>query len=112
MSQRRRTQGARRRRAAAWSLAVCCLLPVIVVLTAAGIAIDAHVAELTLLQALVALPVIGAAIGLLMFAGAGLWLLIAPAWVPRELAADCFLADGVGVFSAVSRWLFERAYGT
>jgi len=72
---------------------------------------DEHLGELTLVQALLALPLIGIAIGVLMFAGAALWLVVARYWVPREIAAGFFLVDGVGWFSAVSRWLFEGAYG-
>ena len=90
---------------------MCCLLPVIVGFTGAGIALDAHLPVLTLVQALIALPLIGISIALLMFAGAALWLAFARFWVPRDVAAGFFLIDGVGGFSAISRWLFEGAYG-
>ena len=112
MSHRQRRSGEARRRAASVSLALCCLLPIPVVFGAAGIWADAHLGELSLAHVLLALPLIGIVTALLMFAGAALWLVFARFWVPREIAADFFLIDGVGWFSAVSRRLFEGAYGT
>ncbi len=41
--------------------------------------------------------------------GAALWLVFARFWVPREMAAGFFLVNGLGWFSAVSRWLYEGA---
>jgi hypothetical protein len=111
MSRRDRRFGRGARHVAAWSLAVCCLLPLIVGFTAAGIALDAHLPEITVVQALLGLPLMGVAIALLLFAGAALWLMFARFWVPRDVAAGFFLVGGVGWLSAISRWLFEGAYG-
>ena len=111
MSRRDRRASDARRRAASVSLAVCCLLPIPVVFATAGVWADAHLGELSLAQVLLALPLMALAISLLMFAGAALWLVFARFWVPREIAAGFFSIDGVGWFSAVSRWLFEGAYG-
>lgn len=87
------------------------MLPIPVVFGALAVSAGEDLGELSLLQALLALPLIGIAVFLLIFAGAALWLVVARFWVPREIAADFFLIDGVGWFSAVSRWLFEGAYG-
>ena len=111
MSHRGRRSGDSRRRAASLSLALCCVLPVPVVFGVIAVSADEHLGELSLVQALLALPLIGIAIFVLMFAGAALWLVFARFWVPREIAAGFFLIDGFGWFSAVSRWLFEGAYG-
>jgi hypothetical protein len=98
-------------RAASLSLAVSCLLPVVVIFYLMGIWLDSHLPELTLVQVVIALPLIGLSIALLMFTGASVWLLFARHWVPRQLAETFFVVDGLGWFSTISHWLYKRAYG-
>jgi hypothetical protein len=98
-------------RLASFSVAVAILLPVVVVFPAAGIWLDNRMEEISLSLALLLLPVIGVLAFFLMFLGAAAWLAIARFVVPREVAKGFFVVPGVGIFSLVSQWLFERAYG-
>jgi hypothetical protein len=100
-----------RHRLASFSLAVATLLPVVVVFPAAGIYLDTLMDEIPLSLALFLLPMIGVLSFFLMFLGAGAWLAVARFVVPRKVAERFFVVPGLGIFSHVSQWLFELAYG-
>ena len=46
----------------------------------------------------------------LMFFGAGLWLVVDRYLVPHEFSGRFFIYPGFGIFSDISRWLFEWRY--
>jgi hypothetical protein len=98
-------------RAASISLGAFSIMPLPMFFFTLGIWMDAKVTEPALIEVLLVLPFLGMVISLLMFTGAAIWLIFAPFWVPREIAAEFFLVDGLGWFSTISRWLYTAAYG-
>jgi hypothetical protein len=112
MKNRKSIEKSRIWKTASVSLAICSLLPVPVFFLLMGLWIDSSPVEPSLILVLLFLPVIGLAISVLMYAGAAAWLILAPFWVPREIAKTFFVVDGLGWFSEVSRRLYLMAYGS
>ncbi|TVQ11771.1 MAG: hypothetical protein EA364_09715 [Balneolaceae bacterium] len=112
MRNRKSIENSRIWKIASVSLAIWSLVPVPVFFLLMGLWIDSSPIEPSLILVLLFLPVVGLAIPALMYAGSAAWLIVAPYWVPREIAETFFVVDGLGWFSDVSRRLYLMAYGS
>lgn len=93
-----------------WTLLVAAFLPAILLVTAAGIVLDAVWPDPGVLAVLVGLPALVAMLLVGMLLGAFAWLLVARHRVERAVIAAFFLDPNVPLFSAACARIFDAAY--
>ena len=105
------TETQRRHPIASISLLVTVIAPAPVGITALGLVLKRLFPVPTPLQIAAGASVMLAAIPVLMFLGAAIWLVVARRFVARSVSRVFFVYPGMGVLSRISEWLFQLAYG-
>lgn len=94
-----------------WSLVVAMLTPMVAGITGLGLLAKHLFPTPTQLVILAGAGLFILAIAPLMLLGAFGWLLMARAFVSRQVVRAWFICPGFGILSRVSRWMFVCVYG-